>query len=83
MATDPAALWRVPLGDVDQATLEAAFADDRRAWQAIGTAFSGLVELRLQGAFVTAFAQALRNGGPDAADAAILSAAAATLGAAP
>lgn len=79
MASDPAALWRVPLPGADQAVLERAFASHRQLWREIGAAFAGLVELGLEGAFVTAFVDELRHCGPPPPDAAALAAATAVI----
>ena len=79
VASDPAALWRVPLPGADQAVLERVFASDRLLWRDIGAAFAGLVELGLEGAFVMAFVDELGHCGPSPPDAVVLAAATAVI----
>ena len=64
MARDPRRLWAVELSAADRATLDSAFRRDPELRVDVGYAFSGLVELGVEGTFVRSLVSRLRSGGP-------------------
>lgn len=80
MDADPTALWQVPLPSRDQWVLECAFALDPDLQADVGLVLGGLVDLGVQGVFVSAFVSHVRASGPRVPPAlAVLPAAAAAM----